>query len=580
MLRAIATLPLLLMLPFSIWAQNTGIYITNGAGIVTSGASSILITNGGFVNNGVFTASSENNFIMNGNSAQIIGGTASTTFNNLTVNNTAGVTVDGQMASVRNILLCNGLLNANGKLTLLSTADGTALIDGSGTGEVTGNLTMERYLPSAFGYKYFSSPFQTSAVSEFSDESIEAIYRHDENRLEGGLPASGWIDYYSDANILVPLSGYAINFGFDTTETTVDVTGVVNNGFMSVPVYNNDHIYTRGINLCGNPYPSPVDWNKIKLLNTNVDDAVYYFKSSSTDQYDGVYCTYINGVSSDGVASNIIASMQGFFVHVTNGAFPVSGTLAMNNSVRTTGQPVFYAKSASKASGQLIRLSATYADTPNNADFAVVYFDDKATENFDGTLDALKLMNSDSQVPSIYSVTADAKNLSINGLPVATGTNRTIPLGLKLVRDGNIVFRTTELGSDLQYMKVTLTDNLTGTIHDLLPGKEYSVFLTEGVYSGRFFINLSETLTDVPAISSGEVFTVFASNGILKTEINAISGDKGALTIYNLSGQALLVKNVYATGHYELTTNLTNGVYIVSYYTGTTRNSKKVVIMN
>ena len=29
---------------------------------------------------------------------------------------------------------------------------------------------MQRYLPVAFGYKYFSSPFQGATVSEFGDD--------------------------------------------------------------------------------------------------------------------------------------------------------------------------------------------------------------------------------------------------------------------------------------------------------------------------------------------------------------------------------------------------------------------------
>ena len=46
--------------------------------------------------------------------------------------------------------------------------------------------------------------------------------------------------------------------------------------------------------------------------------------------------TYVNGISSDGTASNIIPSMQGFLVHVSDGAYPVTGTLGVNNNVRIT----------------------------------------------------------------------------------------------------------------------------------------------------------------------------------------------------------------------------------------------------
>jgi hypothetical protein len=68
--------------------------------------------------------------------------------------------------TVSRILLCNGLLETNGKITLLSGGDGTALIDGAGIGTISGNVTMQRYLPTGFGYMYFSSPFTTAKVSE------------------------------------------------------------------------------------------------------------------------------------------------------------------------------------------------------------------------------------------------------------------------------------------------------------------------------------------------------------------------------------------------------------------------------
>ena len=111
---------------------------------------------------------------------------------------------------------------------------------------------------------------------------------------------------------------------------TVDVTGVVNNGNLSVTLYNHNNTYTQGFNLVGNPYPSPIDWNaSAGWTKTNIDNALYYFKASTTDQYGGTYSTYINGISSDGVVNNIIPSMQGFFIHVSDGTCPVTGTLAI-----------------------------------------------------------------------------------------------------------------------------------------------------------------------------------------------------------------------------------------------------------
>ena len=106
--------------------------------------------------------------------------------------------MQGSTKCYRNCNSQNGNLSSGGNLTLVSTAAQTALIDGSGTGNVTGNVTMQRYLPSGFGYKYFSSPFQSATVNEFTDDMTLGhftFYRYDENRT-----SSGWVSYHNPVN--------------------------------------------------------------------------------------------------------------------------------------------------------------------------------------------------------------------------------------------------------------------------------------------------------------------------------------------------------------------------------------------
>ena len=350
---------------------------------------------------------------MNGTSAQTIGPGifAGNTINNLIINNTAGVTLTGPLGISGILTAQNGDLSSGGNLTLLSTPVQTSLIDGSGSGNVTGNVTMQRYLPSGFGYKYFSSPFQSAIVNEFSDDMTLGsftFYKYDESRT-----ASGWVSYSTPANILNPLEGYAVNFGSDPSANTVDVTGVVNNGNLSVTLYNHNNAYTQGFNLTGNPYPSPIDWDAASgWTKTNIDNALYYFKASTTDQYGGTYGTYVNGISSDSIADNIIPSMQGFFVHVSDDTYPVTGILGFTNNVRITdlNHPFTKKKSLSK-SNPLLRLTAAYSEDTSSEDPAVIYFDEKAAAEYDNQLDALKLMNTDLNFPNLYTVTPSGKKL-------------------------------------------------------------------------------------------------------------------------------------------------------------------------
>ncbi len=279
---------------------------------------------GDVLNDGSF--SNNNNTVIFAGAAQSLGGTSPVLFNNLTVaaGSTTAMITAGQ--TLKGILVSNGTLNAGGNITLLSTALQTALIDGSGTGQVLGNVNMQRYLPSGFGYKYFSSPFQGATVNEFGDDmnlaaSFPSVYKYDESRT-----SSGWVSYTLPANFLNPLAGYSVNLGALSDPKTVDITGVVSNGSLSVTLFNHNNLYTKGFNLVGNPYPSPIDWNSpTGWTKTNIDNAVYYFRTSSSDQYGGAYSTYMNGLSSDGLATNIIPSMQGFFIHVSDSTWPVTG---------------------------------------------------------------------------------------------------------------------------------------------------------------------------------------------------------------------------------------------------------------
>lgn len=567
----------------ALWPQQYGIRLMPGSQITVTDGSEITITDGSLVNDGSFIAQGESTVIFNGNTIHEIGGAVTTAFSNLTVNNTAGIRITGEAATVSRILLCNGLFETNGKMTLLSGVGGTALIDGAGIGTVSGNVTMQRYLPTGFGYMYFSSPFTSARVEELGDEAIEFIYRYEENRLVGGIPASGWVGYDNPLNTLSPMAGYAVNLGPDSGPLTLDITGEVNNGDMALTVFNHDHPYTAGFNLVGNPYPSPVDWKLVNALNSNIDNAVYYFSNSDIDQYGGTYITYINDISSDGRATNIIPSMQGFFIHVTDGAFPVEGRLVMNNSVRVNDLDHPFIKSAKTEQPKLIRLSACFSTSPETPDYTVIYFDSQATPEFDGQYDALKLLNTDTYVPSLFTVTPGASRLSINGMPPPGGKTLFVPLGIVTQADGNIKFRVSALDPSLASMQISLIDSVAGAKREVVLNSEYSVDLKAGDYSGRFFLKFAPAVTTSVNRQTEEdpgILGVTATGGLLRLTIGCVEGAAGSLRIYDLTGRMLHEETVRETGYYDYPGLRSNGIYIITYRTGNVTASKKVAIVN
>jgi hypothetical protein len=567
----------IVFIAFPFFAIGQGLNIKSGATLINRGN---LILKGNWINDGSFIDTS--GIVIFSGTAQTISGTVPSGFSSLTVSGTSSTTITTAGQTISRILLCNGTLNTAGYITLLSTSSRTALVDGSGTGSINGNVTMQRYFPSGFGYKYVSSPFQAATVSEWGDDidlgtTFPMFYRYDESRT-----SSGWVSHNLPADTLVPLHGYAANMGSSAVPNTVDVTGIVNTGALSRTVFNHDYTYTQGFNLIGNPFPSPIDWDAASgWTKTNIDNALYYFKASTTDQWGGTYGTYINGVSSDSMATNIIPSMQGFFIHVTDGSYPVTGTLSLNNNVRITNLTHPFLKSSQTGKRQLIHLTATFTDDKLSKDPLVIYFDDNADTIFNSQLDALKLLNTDFNVANLYTTCADGKKLSIRALPMSFLTGHIIPVGLIIYRNGNISFRISSTQNMSAFTEAYLYDKETGINKNLLPGNDYTVSLDAGEYSDRFFLAVNAPLTGITKYESIEdLFRVYYSGGMIIAEIDRDFTNKSTLMITNLTGQQVFIKTIPEPGHYQFNPELVQGIYIVTFISGTRKISRKVFIDN
>jgi hypothetical protein len=219
-------------------------------------------------------------------------------------------------------------------------------------------------------------------------------------------------------------------------------------------------------------------------------------------------------------------------------------------------------------------------------DNAVIYFDSKATLEFDSQLDALKLMNTDIDVPNMYFITPADRNLQIYALPPVFETLCRIPLGLRISREGYVIIKIKDIDAGFLNMRIFITDAVAGTEHDLIPDEEFKLFLNDGEYENRFFLNFSEdagrpeiiTSTTENKISPG-IFNIYYSGETLHTETSN-QGVAGSLTISNLLGQTLYTTRVYDDGYHEFNVHLIDGIYIATFTTGKTRISKKIPIRN
>ena len=319
--------------------QAKNITIDSGASLTVSDNTLEIFGNVTFTSPADFSSGT---VFFKGNSTQTIpaGSFVNDIVENLYSLNPSEVISEGNLIIAGVLRINSGNFETSNLLTLKSDALQTALIDGSGTGTISGSVKMQRFLDPAFGYKYISSPFQNSTVSDLLSitdptSTIPVVYTYNEDRTDTqNNDASGWESYTDPAGILETLKGYAVQTGAGNTPRILELQGTINNGDFNRILYNKNHTYTKGFNLVGNPYPSPVDWNSPGWTKTNIDDAIYFFRSAGTDKYTGTYSSFVNGLSSDGVSTSIIPSMQGFFVHVTDGSYPVAGVLGTSNSIR------------------------------------------------------------------------------------------------------------------------------------------------------------------------------------------------------------------------------------------------------
>jgi hypothetical protein len=558
-------------------AVTNNIIIQNGASVTVSGAR--LQIYGAITNNGTFNASN-GTIEITGSTAQTVPANAfaGNTILNLTINNTIGVTLLGPL-NIAGVLKANtGPFSTGTYLTLLSTATSTALIDGSGSGSVLGNVTIQRYRPTGFGYTYFSSPVSAATVSEFSDDinlnaSFPTFYRYIENRT-----SSGWVSYTTNSNIMTPMEGYAGNLGTNTAPVTIDITGVVNNGTITAPTpTNNNQPYTQGFNLVGNPYPSPVDWDATAgWTRTNIDNAVYYFDAGTTNQYTGTYSSYINGVSSNGVANNIIPAMQGFFVHVSNGSFPVSALLRVTNTARVNNlAPGFHRERP--LTEPLLRLSAGYTDEGYPADPAVIYFDNSYSRDFEADIDALKMFNTDEFIPNLYIMAGQRQ--SIAAWPNTIDSTEMIPLGITTLKEGYVSFTMPLIERMPARRHFYLYDREAGITHDLHQASPYRLFLRKGSFDDRFFLVLKES-GGGPAAVEHILYHAYSAGNSLYAQFDKVPGEKCTITVSNVSGQILLRKDYTGNGRYLLGTHYNGGIYIVTFSANRQQVSKKVFIVN
>ncbi|MBC8644247.1 hypothetical protein H9W95_09880 [Flavobacterium lindanitolerans] len=277
------------------------------------------------------------------------------TVQKLILNNAAGLTLAGTTNLTGVLDVVSGNLAANGNLILKSTASGSARI-AAVTGSITGEVTVERYIPQgkrAFRFltpgvtttNFISNNWQTGTHITGSDSGANgfdttltgnpSMYVYNNNTASG----SGWSAIANtDATNLVAGNGYRILIRGDrnadlgqssaanmNAAVTLTAKGTLKTGQVvfdaaTTPAINaTQNATTNGYSLIGNPYVSPVDWHSV--TKSGVEDVYYAWDPNmGTAAQRGRYVAYSQTVGSNNLPESAVNQYiqpgQAFFVKI------------------------------------------------------------------------------------------------------------------------------------------------------------------------------------------------------------------------------------------------------------------------
>jgi hypothetical protein len=552
----------------AITASN--VIINSGSNLDVNTANHQITVRGNFANSGTFN-SRQGLVFLNGTTAQSIGGTSTTNFYNLTLNNTAGANITNSENLVNTLTLNNGTFNTNAQVfTMVSTATNTARIaEITGTGDIIGNVTVQHFAPGGYtGWALLGTPVSSALTLQSWDDDMPiscvgcpdgyagmvSIYSYDETKPGTYDAFASYIPMTNITNPITQNKGYWVYLGTGATATspiTIDVTGTVRKFNNAIPLTrtNTGSVPDDGWNLIHNPYPSPIRWSSLRNGNLNVDNAIYGY-NADLNGGTGASVSYVNGVSSPAVGAggigDTIPMCQGFQVHCTANA-----TLTALESYKVGGNPAFLKMNQTAQVASFQPLLRFYLDGPTSFhDETVLYMQSGATNNFDIEYDAIKMAGQDPSSPLIR-FDNGTNEFQINGIDYIT-SSFSMPLKTTTGHTGTYTISLANFNSFPTGACISLYDTFNGVTTDLKTNN-YVFTLNSSTTNARFIVNITinpltiSTNVSQPNCSqpnAGEI-TVIGNNAgpwnyiwkdatgaTIKSSLNKTTAD----TLLNLSG--------------------------------------------
>ena len=535
---------------------------------------------------GFFKGSATSSLILNtSNSNTIIFGTsaADSLLANLTVSGSGTETIGSGLGITGILSVTNGTLNTGNHITLKSTSIANTAVVGPVAGNITGVVTVERYIPQ--GNRAFRdlAPAVANAGAIYNNwqekgtnpagygmyiTGLKAI-------APGGVDATTGLDKTFSGNPslfiygagswpsvtktkstnLDPFIGYRASVRGDRTyniygsdpvtmvnATTLRTTGNLVIGNVQFTTTNaNSNIFTStaaklqtGVNnysFVTNPYACPIDWETVysNAGTQNVSSSYWYFDPTFMSSGYATYVTYnatpgvqINSNPSKSKLDKYIQPGMAFFVQNSNSSNPALLITEINKAPNSAKTAVFRAESPNYIHASLWK---NINGNNTNIDGAVVVFNNDFTRAI-GEKDSKKLMNG---AENLF-ISQSNTDLSIVGLPVPT-ENEEIKLNLSQLVAGT----TYQLQLDANQYTTTgveafIKDKLTNTIVPATEGINFTATKDATTFQERFSVIFKAAKVN-PVIVKGAVsiYPNPVSNG--KFNLQMSNMEKGTYTV-------------------------------------------------
>ncbi len=446
-------------------------------------------------------------------------------------------------------------------ITIQSDASGDGALIGAEYLTVSNSATVERYIPAwtdyLHGWHEISSPVASQNISPvFVDISAAPIsnlvdfYRWSETdniwvniknasgNYNQGLAST---NFSNDANpVFEPGKGYLIAYGSNQTKL---FTGTLNSG--DVNINSLSFSVTSGWHLLGNPYPSALYWNKTGWGLTNIDGTAKIWKDASA--------SYIDVPANTG----IIPAMQGFMVHV-NAAF---GSLTIDADDRTNGLTSWY----KDIPANTFKLTAVDLEG-NTAQECIIRFDDDATREFDKEYDSHFLPG---YAPQFYAV---EKNLHLSTdaiLPLSS--DQSVLLNFIKNSAAHFIIKAEGIENMDFHRNIYLKDLKTNYTQLLNDNPVYEFMADENDNPQRFEIVLSLEENEI-----SQSMNIFSANGCI--EIRAEKNRDAVVTVYNITGQMLVKRNMKNQKSVSINMNGFTGLAVVTVVGEKSITTQKVIL--